>query len=145
MKELSIENPCPVLLMRMKKSDDGFYCSSCARNVIDFRGKSDEEIKANMKAGACGIFDVAQLPSQQRMSVKRQLVFYSLAFLSLLGFNVQPAAAQTRDTTKTTLNQNGHLSAKEYREKKKELKKSKRSRSGIFRRKRRKHVTGVYF
>lgn len=145
MKDLSIDNPCPVLLMRMKKTESGFYCSSCARNVIDYRNKNEEEIRANLKTGSCGIFDVAQLSAQRKMSFKRSLAFYTLACISFLGFNVQPLNAQTRDSTRVMNDKtSGHLTAKEYREKKKELKSRKRGRGKFWKRKKHKYVVGYF-
>ncbi|MES2557293.1 MAG: hypothetical protein V4604_14155 [Bacteroidota bacterium] len=91
--QLRVDNPCPMMLSRMSCSDGSFSCKSCKTEVIDFRGKSAEEIKRLSTPDTCGIFTTDQLPGQQNTSVSRKLVFYALAFCSFLGFNVSPVYA----------------------------------------------------
>jgi hypothetical protein len=98
MKNLRVERPCPVLLIRMKKNGEDYFCKSCVNKVVDFRGKG--ELKKDEVSGEdlCGIFDLNQLPAQREMSFKSKSLFYALAFCSFLGFNIQPAFSQ--DTLK---------------------------------------------
>lgn len=100
---LKVINPCPVRLSRMEKDCDTFFCNSCTKKVIDFRGKTYEEIVRMSDKDTCGIFTEDQLPGQQRLGTLRQTIFYGLAILSFLGFNVKPLSAQTSDTTKTQM------------------------------------------
>lgn len=96
--QLRVDNPCPMLLSRMSCGDGGFSCKSCKTQVIDFRGKSTEEIKRFSGSGTCGIFTADQLSGQQKMSVSRKIVFYALVFCSFLGYNVTPVHASPKPT-----------------------------------------------
>ena len=92
---MEIKNPCPASLANMPKSDNGFYCSSCNKCVVDFRDKSVEEIKATLKPNDCGIFLPHQLQDQKRYNGFHRFAFGALVFLSVLGLNVKPLKAQT--------------------------------------------------
>jgi hypothetical protein len=90
---LRIEKPCPFVPTKGNKVGDNFYCKSCSKTIIDFRGKSPEEIKCVAGKGVCGIFSLDQLPGQQRLGFFKQVLFYGLAALSLLGFSIKPVSA----------------------------------------------------
>ncbi len=92
---MEIKNPCPASLANMPKSENGYYCSSCDKCVIDFRDKSIDEIKSTLKPSDCGIFLPHQLTDQKRYTGIRRYAFGLLVFLSTLGFNVKPLQAQT--------------------------------------------------
>lgn len=94
--QLRVEDPCPMILSRMSCGDGSFACKSCKTEVIDFRGKSEEEIKRLSTPETCGIFTADQLPGQQKIGVSRKMVFYALAFCSFLGFNVTPIHASPK-------------------------------------------------
>jgi hypothetical protein len=98
---IKVENPCPFLLNRMKKEGNNYFCNSCSKTVIDFRDKTEDEIKCNVRKDTCGIFTIDQLKGHKRQSFLRQTLFYCLTVLSFLGFNVKPLTAQTIDTNKT--------------------------------------------
>lgn len=128
-KQLRVDNPCPMLLSRMSCGDGHFTCKSCKTEVIDFRGKSPEEIKRLSTPDTCGIFTADQLPGQQKMAFSRKMVFYALAFCSFLGFNVTPvqAAPKTMDTSGIPAMKPASLQEKETQKPKKK-KKAKRSK-----------------
>ena len=42
--KLEIQTPCDANLGEMKKNSDGFYCDSCAKNVIDLSTKTNLEV-----------------------------------------------------------------------------------------------------
>ncbi len=98
--KLKIDSPCPFSLSRMGKNGNNYFCGSCSKIVIDFREKSEEEIKSCITKDTCGIFNLSQLPGQQRMHFHRKILFYSLTLLSFIGFNVKPMQAQTTETPK---------------------------------------------
>jgi hypothetical protein len=50
MGQLSIENPCHEKWSRMSKRDEGRWCMSCSKTVVDFSGKSSEEIIDYLKS-----------------------------------------------------------------------------------------------
>src|SRR6185436_5328731 len=93
---LRINHPCPYLLSRMKKDGENYFCQGCSKTIIDFRGKSYEEIKCIANKDTCGIFTLDQLPSQQKMKFTRQIIFYGLAVISFFGFTVRPLKAQNK-------------------------------------------------
>jgi hypothetical protein len=93
MENLRIDNPCPVLLSRMSKTDSGFSCKSCKKEVIDFRDKTPEEINRSMGKDACGVFHTSQLSQQPERSFFRKGIFALLTVFSFLGFNVSPVNA----------------------------------------------------
>jgi hypothetical protein len=100
---IKVENPCPFLLNRMKKEGNNYFCNSCSKTVIDFRDKTEDEIKCNVRKDTCGIFTIDQLKGHKRQSFLRQTLFYCLTVLSFLGFNVKPLTAQTQKMKETTM------------------------------------------
>lgn len=91
---LRVDNPCPMLLRRMSEQGPDFHCKSCAKTVIDFRGKSRDEICQSITSDTCGIFTVRQLPGQRKAPFIRRTAFLFLTLLSFLGFSVSPVQAQ---------------------------------------------------
>lgn len=92
---LRIDRPCPMALSRLKRNGADFSCQSCAKTVVDFRGKTMPELVDSIQHETCGVFSSDQLPGQQRMKRSRQLLFYCLTALSILGFSVKPLTAQS--------------------------------------------------
>lgn len=105
MERLRIENPCPFLLIKMKKDGQNYFCPSCSKTVIDFREKNVEELKSSISADICGIFNSDQLPGQKRMTIFRKMMFSYLTVLSFLGFSVKPFSiqAQAKPDNDTTI------------------------------------------
>lgn len=93
--------------------------------------------------GICGIFTVDQLPGQQRLSFFKQVLFYSLAALSLLGFSVRPvsAAQPQRTSALAGINSKAVASTDDPANHKK---KEKKERKGLFKKKKavRRQVVG---
>lgn len=50
MAQLSIEKPCHEKWSRMSKRDEGRWCMSCSKTVVDFSDKSSEEIIDYLKS-----------------------------------------------------------------------------------------------
>lgn len=110
----SVHNPCPMLLKRMSHTDQGFFCQSCAKHLVDFRGKSTAEIKANSDASTCGIFTRDQLTPRNKWSLYRRAAFYGLTVLSFLGFNVKPLFANEAETIVSEQTEVAILSASQH-------------------------------
>lgn len=73
------------------------FCQSCSKEIIDFRGKTTNEIIGTIEAAenqVCGIYDSSQLAIKQ-FSIKNAIFFKLLAFAALIGFNVKPLKAQS--------------------------------------------------
>ncbi len=117
-----------MLLSRMACGDGRFNCKSCKTQVIDFRGKTTEEIKRLAAPDTCGIFTADQLPGQEKMSVSRKMVFYALAFCSFLGFNVTPVYASPKPLKAETAMFEASDSQKDDTKKPKKKKKSKKGK-----------------
>lgn len=90
-----IESPCPISRMKMDKTGHDYFCHSCAKKVVDYRGKSIETIKDSLQEGECGIFDENQLQLIPKYSFPKQIFFKWLTFISFIGFNVSPLKAST--------------------------------------------------
>lgn len=101
-----IDNPCPFSPTIMNKREEGYFCKSCNKTIIDFRGKTSEEIKNKVKKGTCGIFTRDQLPGQQQMKLSHKLFFYFLSFISVLGFAIKPVSAQPKKPMTDSISQN---------------------------------------
>ena len=95
--KILIQNPCPMVLNRMK-NDSGYYCSSCSKSILDFRNKTNEEIKESITEDSCGIYTSDQV-STPTFNFSYKLAFRALTILSFIGFNVKPLHAQ--DTIQT--------------------------------------------
>jgi hypothetical protein len=130
MENLRIDNPCPMLLSRMEKEGDGYFCKSCSKHTVDFRGKTPEEIRSQLTANTCGIFYPEQL-SQSPTPFFRQGLFYALTVLSFLGFNVSPlkAAPQVENPVhQTEISQAGTVAESNDRKDRKHRKHRRRAR-----------------
>jgi hypothetical protein len=91
-KQIQINNPCPMLLSKMK-INNGFYCSSCKKDIVDYRGKSEDQILQQIKENTCGIFDEDAV-NTPNFGLRYRFLFKLLTILSFLGLNVKPIQAQ---------------------------------------------------
>lgn len=146
-KNLRIDNPCPFAPLKRNKNADGYACKSCKKTVIDFRGKTAEEIKCSVNRNTCGIFTIDQLSEQPKMKWSKQLLFYCLTFLSMLGVSVKPLKAQATvnniDSTAISI-KSSHSKATAIEIGNKGLLRSNKSKKkqGIFDRKKKTRVIG---
>ena len=139
-----IDNPCPMMLSRMSRSGPNFSCCSCQKEIVDFRGKLNTEIKCLITSSTCGVFDSDQLVEQKERSYYYKSIFFTVTVLSFLGFNVSPINAQITnevdtvmvDSTNVTSNDQPHSTIDSVATA--EKKNIKKERRGIFRRKKKK-------
>lgn len=99
--KIRIQHPCPMVLSKMK-TENGYYCNSCAKKIVDFRGKTEVEIMNKLEEGQCGIYD-KQTVSTPTFGFKYKFLFKTLTLLSLIGFNVKPLYAQETKKQKDSL------------------------------------------
>jgi hypothetical protein len=141
---IKVENPCPFLLYRMNKNGNDYFCKSCSKTVVDFRDKTEEEIKCLAYKDTCGVFTIDQLKGQQKQSISMQIIFYVLTVLSFLGFNVKPLTAQTIDTiktkTETVTSEGSNKKDKKFETDEVTKTNNKNDKKTIFRRKKKKQV-----
>ena len=139
---LRIENPCPFVPTRMNKDGANFFCKSCSKTIVDFRSKTVDEIKCSINKDTCGIFTIDQLPGQQQMKLSRQLLFYCLTVLSILGFTIRPLSAQTSQTKKDTVlvNKKSNTQDTVQTDKTNVKKADSQSKKRLFRRKKKKRT-----
>ena len=105
--QIKINNPCPMTLGRLKNGDE-FDCKSCNTKIVDFRGKTTNEIiQVISKKKTCGIFNNSQV-IVPRFSLSSNLIFKILTILAFIGFNVKPINAQTTEIRKDSLSFQKH-------------------------------------
>lgn len=64
--QIQIDKPCSEDFKTFKKTDNGGFCNSCKKTVVDFTKMSDQEILnyfSNEKNKTCGLFLESQLKS----------------------------------------------------------------------------------
>ena len=87
--QLSIKNPCSENFNDFNKTEKGGFCTSCKKEVIDFRTASDSQILdyfKNNEQKTCGSFNQNQLKKYTEPRTQPQLNrFY---FMSALLFSV---------------------------------------------------------
>lgn len=91
-----IPDPCPNSWSLMHPADGGRHCKGCDHLVVDFRGKSNEEILQVLRSNAktCGHFSPDQLahhPLENRSWFYR-LKYGAAVMLALIGFQMKPLA-----------------------------------------------------
>lgn len=101
-KTLRISSPCPMSLNSLKNNNGDNYCKSCSKNIVDYRGKSWEELLTIYQKGSCGIFDQKEIADGIQWIWYKKILFYGLSFLSILGISVKPVFSQSNKTTTTT-------------------------------------------
>lgn len=82
--KISIPTPCHENLSLMDKTDNGKFCLSCQKEVIDFTKMSNEDIvlyfekKKSGEAKVCGTFRVDQvLENKKTIEIPAQTYFYA--------------------------------------------------------------------
>ncbi|MBD3638596.1 MAG: carboxypeptidase regulatory-like domain-containing protein [Crocinitomicaceae bacterium] len=94
---IRIKYNCPESLDQMPKTECGFYCDTCSKNIYDFRGNTFEEIEQITKEQhiRCGIFDRDMAKPEEK---SRFQTIFRLAFAAvfLLGFNASMLFGQTQ-------------------------------------------------
>ncbi|MGV3613167.1 MAG: hypothetical protein ACO1N0_19560 [Fluviicola sp.] len=82
--------PCNQSHTRMEKSDGGYYCTSCEKVLVDFRQKTEPEIKhiiASNPGKVCGVFYNHQISSKtSRVALSNASYRVGLSLLGILGF-----------------------------------------------------------
>ncbi len=90
--------PCPENVASMPKTGCGNYCTTCTKNIVDFREKTNEEVKTFLsenKSVTCGIFapEHVQNPVKNEVSSMFRIAF---AAVFVFGFNVNVLFGQDR-------------------------------------------------
>lgn len=102
--KIEVPNPCLEPWDKMQSTDGGKYCGSCAKNVTDFSGFTDQELISyfkNRNAESCGRFRLDQLQRELYPSViqKGSLSprYYWLAgVLGFAGLSLQSQSVSTK-------------------------------------------------
>jgi hypothetical protein len=83
----------------MQTTGSCFHCKGCSKDIIDLRGKSQNEIAVELSKNPnlCGVFTSDQLSGQEKVHHSRyyKMAFSFLVALSFIGFNVNPLGAQS--------------------------------------------------
>lgn len=100
-RELSLSNPCPESFEGMAPTKAGGWCGKCNHEVVDFRGKSNEEILAMLQGSnkPCGVFNAHQLGGVEapRLSIWQRTRRVAAVSVALLGFQVAVNAQTASD------------------------------------------------
>ncbi|MEO7991657.1 MAG: carboxypeptidase-like regulatory domain-containing protein [Chryseolinea sp.] len=98
--KLAIPTPCHEKWNSFEKTEQGGFCGSCQKEVIDFTGWSEEQLKSHFKKpslNTCGRFKQEQLKVytfEQPSSSKTNWLSFTLVSLLLL-FSSRQTSAQT--------------------------------------------------
>jgi hypothetical protein len=146
MTKITIPNPCPMTLGRIDKGNDKYHCSSCKKNLIDFRDYTSDEIIDHLKStNTCGIFYSNQVETPT-YSVRNKFKYVLLTLLAVIGLNVTPINAQITGKEKRAIKKELRLMKKEKKKQvsttSKEPKKY-RKRRGLYKRRRKYRVIGT--
>lgn len=106
---IQINNPCSENFKSFQKTDNGGFCNSCKKNVVDFTKMSDQEIFRyfeNQESKTCGLFLESQLknysnPSHsknRKMSTTFTSSLFGISLVSLLSLTNAYSQQQTNAT-----------------------------------------------
>ena len=110
---ISIPEPCHEDWNKMSPAEQGRFCGSCKKNVIDFTAKSEEDIISffhNYDGSSCGRFTNEQLnrPIQLiELKPASRFIRYAASLLLPAAFFAEKGKAQTG---KVALSQNALFS-----------------------------------
>lgn len=107
---ISIPQPCSENWSEMTPVQQGRFCQSCQKKVLDFTQLSDREIiKAfENNSSLCGRFDNSQLNRELIVPKEKSSIWMATtsAIISFLGIGTDDAVAQEKATTIQTTNKN---------------------------------------
>ena len=107
--QIQIDKPCSEDFKTFKKTDNGGFCNSCKKTVVDFTKMSDQEILtyfSNEKSKTCGLFLESQLKSYSNLSLlsnkQKSTTFASSIFGISLVSILSLTNAYSQDKTNVT-------------------------------------------
>lgn len=98
---LELGYPCPEDVTQMDKTSCGHFCTTCTKEIMDFRGKTNEETKQILEDNpsiSCGIFRPDQMKHQTVDHVS-SLFRIAFAAIFIFGFNMNILFAQSCGNT----------------------------------------------
>ena len=88
----SVPNPCHEKWDGMQPQENGRYCGSCQKVVVDFTTKTNEEIleyiKKNSSKQLCGTFKNEQLPQTTFLKKDENIIRFLAALLLVFGMSL---------------------------------------------------------
>ena len=95
---IDLKFTCPQFFSDLIPTRNGFFCKDCEKCIVDFRGKSKEQINdvvRNSRKDVCGIFDKNQVVRSSSGKIRSR---FRLAFIAvfILGLNANNLGAQTQ-------------------------------------------------
>lgn len=105
-QKLHIPEPCHVDWNKMTTTQQGRYCQSCCKQVVDFTAMSDAQIikyLSNTTQKTCGRFNANQLerPLQENRVVKKSYWKWLITSIAALFFFFDKASAQKQQCNTT--------------------------------------------
>ncbi|UWX55579.1 carboxypeptidase-like regulatory domain-containing protein [Maribacter litopenaei] len=109
--QISVKQPCSENFANFRKTEQGGYCNSCQKEVIDFTGLSDFEIVQyfkNENVSTCGRFKTSQLKNYEFepdtiMNTNIFFKSFGIASFSLLALCATPPV-QSQEIVEATPN-----------------------------------------
>jgi hypothetical protein len=89
--QLSIQEPCAQKFDSFSKTDNGGYCGSCSKKVIDFTGMSEKEIISYFsitKKNTCGQLKRSQLGGYKSKTVTNMNTSFVSKGIAVFGFSL---------------------------------------------------------
>lgn len=119
---IQIDKPCTEDFKTFKKTNEGGFCNSCKKTVVDFTKMSDQEIFkyfSNENNKTCGLFLESQLKSYSNPSLSTNRTkstsfassLFGLSLVSLLALT--NAYSQEKPTTNTIVKEENTATKKE--------------------------------
>ncbi|WP_395062316.1 carboxypeptidase-like regulatory domain-containing protein [Flavobacterium sp.] len=107
---IKIDKPCSEDFKTFKKTDNGGFCNSCKKTVVDFTKMSDQEILtyfSNEKSKTCGLFLESQLKYYSNLSLSNNIKksntlassIFGLSLVSILSLTNAYSQEKTNTTT----------------------------------------------
>ncbi|TAF73825.1 MAG: hypothetical protein EAZ53_11380 [Bacteroidetes bacterium] len=100
MKVIDIKKPCEVPLSVMQKTEQGFYCQTCAKNVMDYRSFTNDEILERVPKKGCGVFYQFQLDQINSKHKNQNYLRFFRHFGVILAFMISVIETFAQQTKK---------------------------------------------
>ncbi|MDX2188422.1 MAG: carboxypeptidase-like regulatory domain-containing protein [Bacteroidota bacterium] len=109
--KIVIQNPCYEKINNIARTDFGFYCDVCQKNVIDFTKYTDEELssyyKLNKTKGVCGVYAKHQITNARELKPSFWTQLYSKAAIFITAILSSNFLLAQKDSVKVEINDQG--------------------------------------
>lgn len=99
---------CPEKLEKMTPTENGKFCATCKKNIVDFRNRDSKSISKIIaqKEYTCGIFNAEQIQASKKYSLWTKIVTSIFISIGFFGFDKSLLAQENKtDSSQTQQNQ----------------------------------------